>query len=362
MSRHAESAPNRAVALAGVRFLRTFEGTEPTPGILAAIREGRATGVTLFRHRNVGSPAQVRELSARLQGARTAGSPPLLIGLDQEGGQLQAVGDGATGWPGNLALGATRSPELAARFGRALGVEAAAMGATLVFAPVCDLLSADSATPLGTRPFGSDPELSGRLVAAVVGGIQEAGVAAVLKHFPGHGRARGDSHLATPVVRASLASLRARELRPFAAGIAAGAAAVLPGHLAVPALTGDEQVPATVSRAILEGLLRDELGFAGITVSDAMDMGGAGGGDRLGEVLVAAADAGMDVLLMAHGEAVEDAAFDAFVTAIGSGRLERSRLERAESRILAVRLALAGDADRPPIETVGCGGHRELAE
>ncbi len=362
MTTHARPGRDPALDLAGVRFLRTFDGTEPSPGILAAIAEGRASGVTLFRARNVGSPAQVRELCARLQAARPAGDPPLVIGLDQEGGQLQAVGDGATAWPGNLALGATRSPDLAARAGRAIGAEAAAMGATLVFAPVCDLLYPVSATPLGTRSFGSDAALVGRLVGAMTRGLQEAGVAAVLKHFPGHGAAEGDSHLATPIVRRTGAELRARDLRPFMAGIAAQAAAVLPGHLAVPALAGGSPIPATISRAILEDVLRGELGFTGITVSDAMDMGGAGGAERLSETLVAAAEAGMDLFVMAHAQEVEEAAFVAFVAAVGAGRLDRARLVLARERILAARRALrAPDGSQPPIEVVGCADHRALA-
>jgi beta-N-acetylhexosaminidase len=285
-----------------------------------------------------------------------------VIGLDQEGGQLQAVGDGATAWPGNLALGATRSPDLAGQAGWAIGAEAAAMGATLVFGPVCDLLYPASATPLGTRPFGSDPVLVGALVAAMTRGLQEAGVAAVLKHFPGHGAAQGDSHLATPTVRRTGAELRARDLRPFMAGIAAGAAAVLPGHLAVPALTGGVPIPATISRVILEDVLRGELGFAGITVSDAMDMGGAGGAERMSETLVAAAEAGMDLFLMAHTEPVEEAAFDAFVAAVRAGRLDSRRLRLARERILAARRAVAApDRVRPPIEIVGSADHRALA-
>jgi beta-N-acetylhexosaminidase len=377
MTVHARPGSDPARAFAGVRFLRTFDGTEPTPGILAAIRAGHASGVTLFRARNVGSPAQVRELSARLQAARPAGDPPLVIGLDQEGGQLQAVGNGATAWPGNLALGATRSPDLAARAGRAIGAEAAAMGATLVFAPVCDLLYPASATPLGTRPFGSDAAMVGELAAAMTRGLQGAGVMAVLKHFPGHGAAEGDSHLATPIVRRSGDELRARDLRPFVAGIAAGAAAVLPGHLAAPALTHGVPIPATISRVILDDVLRGELGFTGITVSDAMDMGGAGGAERLSETLVAAAEAGMDLFTMAHAEDVEEAAFDAFVAALGAGRLDRRRLELARDRIFAARRALdalapggpvaggpvAGAPDRgqPPIELVGCADHLALA-
>ena len=332
------AASDPAVELAGVRFLRTFDGTEPSPAILAVIRERRASGVTLFRARNIGSPAQVRELCERLQAARPAGDPPLVIGLDQEGGQLQAVGDGATAWPGNLALGATRSPDLALRSGRAIGAEAAALGATLVFAPVCDLLYPGSATPLGTRPFGSDAALVSQLVAAMTRGLQESGVAAVLKHFPGHGAAEGDSHLATPIVRRSADQLRAGDLLPFEAGIAAGVAAVLPGHLAVPALNGGGTAPATVSRAILADLLRDELGFSGVVVSDAMDMGGAGGADRLAETLVAAAEAGMDLFVMAHAEAAEEAAFDAFVTAV-SQRPAGPGAARARAR---------ADPRRPP--------------
>ncbi len=320
------------------------------------------SGVTLFRARNVESPAQLRELCARLQAARPAGDPPLVIGLDQEGGQLQAVGNGATAWPGNLALGATRSPDLAAHAGRAIGAESAAMGATLVFAPVCDLLYPASATPLGTRPFGSDPDLVGPLVAAMTRGLQEAGVAAVLKHFPGHGAAEGDSHDRTPVVRRSAAELRERDLRPFAAGIAAGAAAVLPGHLAVPALTGGVAIPATTSRPILEDVLRGELGFTGITVSDAMDMGGAGGVERLAETLVAAADAGMDLFLMAHAESVEETAFEAFVAAIGAGRVDSERMRRSRGRILEARRAMGvAERSRPPLDVVGCAEHRELA-
>jgi beta-N-acetylhexosaminidase len=353
--------PEVAAGLAGIRFLRTFDGTEPSPGILAAIRERRASGVVLFRARNIGSPADVRELCRRLQAARPAGDPPLVIGLDQEGGQLQAVGDGATAWPGNLALGATRSIDLAARAGRAIGLEAAAMGATLVFAPVCDLLEPASATPLGTRPFGSDAALVGQMGAAMVTGLQEAGVTAVLKHFPGHGSARGDSHDDTPILRRSLAELRQRDLVPFAAGIAAGVRAVLIGHLALPELTGGVPMPATVSSAIIEDLLRDELGFTGVTVSDAMDMGGAGDAGRLSETLIAAAGAGMDLLLMAHPPAIEESAFEAFAAAVRSGRLDPARLRQSETRILAARRASDRSGEAPPLEIVGGSDHRALA-
>ncbi len=350
-----------AAALVGPRLLRTFEGTEPTPHILDAIAGRRAGGVTLFRAMNVASPAQVRELCAALQAARPAGDPPLVIGLDQEGGQLQAVGGGATAWPGNLALGATRSEELARRVGRAIATEMAALGGTLLFAPVCDLLHHETATNLGTRPFGDDPPLVGRLAAAMTLGIQEAGIAATLKHFPGHGSAAGDSHHGLPVLRRDLAELEAEELVPFRAAIAAGARVVMPGHLAVPALTGGRAVPATVAPEILEGLLRDRLGFDGVTVSDALDMGGAGAADRIDATVVGAAGAGMDLLLMLHAAATEDLAFDALVRAAMDGRLGAGALAESCGRIMDLRRWLGAGDGQPPLDVIDSRAHRELA-
>jgi beta-N-acetylhexosaminidase len=356
----APKAPASAAALAGVRFLRSFDGLEPSDQILAAIRDGRTSGVTLFRARNVSTPEQVRDLCAALQAARPAGAPPLVIGLDQEGGQLQAVGDGATAWPGNLAVGATGSEELARRAGRAIGAEVAAVGGTLVYAPVCDVLQRSSATPLGTRPFGEDPGIVARMAAAMTAGLQESGIAATLKHFPGHGSAAADSHKALPVVSHDLAELREFELPPFVAGIAAGARAVLPGHLAVPALTGGAAIPATISRAILVDLLRDELGFRGVTISDALDMAGASHDGGLGGTVGAAADAGMDLLLLNHPADLEEAAFEALRDAIESGAAGRQRAEVARDRIMALRTELAGIV-QPPIGVVGCAEHRALA-
>jgi beta-N-acetylhexosaminidase len=349
----------RALDGVGCRFLRTFDGLEPSEHLLAAIRAGAASGVTLFRAKNVSSPTQVRALAAALQAARPAGNPPLLIGLDQEGGQLQAVGDGATAWPGNLALGATGSEALAREAGAAIGLEAAAMGATLVFAPVCDVLTLASATPLGTRPFGSDPVLVGRLAAAMTAGLQSAGVVATLKHFPGHGSAFGDSHVTMPTIEGSAAEIRERDLAPFAAGIAAGALGVLPGHLAAPALTGGRSIAATVSRELLVDLLRGELGFEGVTISDALDMGGAGATD-LGATVVAAADAGMDLLMLLHPPDVEDAAVEALRAAAGDGRIGKANLASSEARIRRVREWLAG-FDQPGIEVVGSVTHLDLA-
>jgi beta-N-acetylhexosaminidase len=235
------------------------------------------------------------------------------------------------------------------------------MGATLLFAPVCDLLHRETATNLGTRPFGGDPALVGRLAAAMTQGIQEAGVAATLKHFPGHGSAVGDSHHGMPVLRRDLAGLEAEELIPFRAAIDAGARVVMPGHLAVPALTDGRAVPATVAPEILKGLLRDRLGFAGVTVSDALNMAGAGAGDRIDATVVGAASAGMDLLLMLHAAATEDLAFDALVRAAMDGRLGADALADSLGRIMDLRRWLGARDGQPPLDVIDSRAHRELA-
>lgn len=352
--------------LVGERFLRTFAGLEPTPDVLAAIAAGRAAGVTLFRAKNVSTPAQVRALTAALQAARPAGTPPLVIGADQEGGQLQAIGTGATAWPGNLALAATGSAALARRCGEAIALELAALGVTVAFAPVCDLLGAPESALMGTRTFGDDPVLAGRLVAAMVRGIQARGVAATLKHFPGHGSVSGDSHYGLPVARVDGATLRTRELEPFRAGIRAGARVVMLGHLAVPAVTGGRVVAATVAREIAVGLLRDELGFTGVSATDALDMGALGRVDALPETVSQSVRAGVDLMLTVHPFELEQRALDRLSGEVADGSLDVGALRASRRRIHALRRWLGRGPGQPGIEIVGSVAHavlaREIAE
>ncbi|HZU21935.1 MAG TPA: glycoside hydrolase family 3 N-terminal domain-containing protein, partial [Terriglobales bacterium] len=258
---------------AGQRFLLSFKGKERPPEELqAALARQHVGGIVLFRAKNMGTLEQLRELTAALQKtAADAGQPPLLIGADQEGGQLMAIGD-ATPFPGNLALGATRSEKLAQRVGQALGRELAAVGINIDFAPVCDVNINPANPVVGTRSFGEDPKLVGRLAAAMVKGLQSAGVAATAKHFPGHGDTGSDSHHAAPVLPHDLKRVRRVELPPFQAAIDAGAKLVMTAHIVLPALNGGTDTPATLSPQILKGLLRKKLGFDGVIVTDAMDM------------------------------------------------------------------------------------------
>jgi beta-N-acetylhexosaminidase len=317
--------------------------------------------VSLFRARNVESPAQLRRLSGALQAARPAGDPPLLIAIDQEGGQLQAIGDPATAWPGALALAATGSTRLARQTGVAIGAELAALGVNVNFAPVCDLLDDPRNPVMGTRTFGDEPGLGSRLVAAFVRGIESTSVAATLKHFPGHGAVAADSHVSLPVLEIDVATLRSRELLPFRSGVAAGAHLAMPGHLAVPAVTGSRSRPATFAPEIVHGLLRDELGFRGVTVTDALDMGALTPFGRLPELAVLAAAAGNDLLLTAHAADDLDAAFEALAGALRSGAIDPAAARASAARVRRLRRWFDRPAAQPALSVVGSSEHLALA-
>ena len=339
------------------RLIVSFDGFSLAPDAAEAIAR-RAAGVTLYRHLNVDTPAQVRALTDALQAAASRlGLPPLLIGADHETGQLHAMGEGATPFAGAMALGATGDVELAERVGRAIGTELRAMGVNLVYAPVCDLATNPRNPVVGIRSFGDDPGAVGALAAAMVRGIQSAGVAATVKHLPGHGEPSGDSHLGLPVIEASADALRARELVPFRAAIAAGAHVAMAGHLAVPALTGRRDRPATLAREVVTDLLRGELGFGGIVVSDALDMGGARGDDD-GPDVAGALAAGIDLLLCGPDPEAQLRVESGLARSIAG--LDPPSSVEAARRLGALRGWLDGFA-QPDVEIVGGASHRALA-
>lgn len=273
----------------------SFHGTVAPTWVLDGVRDGRIAAICLFAY-NIESAPQLRQLTDALKrAAASGGQAPPLIGLDQEGGQLMAFQDG-TPLPGNMALGATRSPELAKACGKVLGREVLALGCNLNFAPVVDLAQQHDSNVVGLRAFSDDPKLSGELGAALVRGMQAQGVLATAKHFPGHGGTADDSHHAAPSVARTRPRLEAEELAPFRAVVAAGVAAVMTAHVRFPAL---DELPATVSRPILNGLLRRELGFAGLVLTDAMDMAAMASWPPL-ERCAMAIEAGADLVMLGH--------------------------------------------------------------
>jgi beta-N-acetylhexosaminidase len=346
---------------AGQRFLLSFSGKhQPPEALAAALKRQHVGGVVLFRAKNMGTLEELRGLTAALQKiAADTGQPPLLIGADQEGGQLMAIGD-ATPFPGNLALGATRSEKLAQRVGRALGREVSALGINVDFAPVCDVNNNPANPVVGTRSFGEDPVLVGRLAAAMVKGLQSAGVAATAKHFPGHGDTASDSHHAAPVLPHDLKRVRKLELPPFQAAIAAGARLVMTAHIVFPALNGGTDTPATLSPQILKGLLRRKLGFEGVVVTDAMDMNAMEQGPGYIGDAMAALNAGADLLLFNHDLAKLEPAWATVVQAARRGLLAGEEMQAAATRVLALKKWVARQK-QPPLSVVCCAEHQALA-
>ncbi|MBW8483605.1 glycoside hydrolase family 3 protein [Actinomadura parmotrematis] len=325
--------------LARGTLLPGFAGATAPRWLLAEVERGLG-GVTLFAiNGNVPDAAGLAALTA---GLAAAGDP--LITIDEEGGDVTRLGGHRTAspYPGNAALGAADDPELTRRVYRSLGAELAAVGVNLNFAPSVDVNTAADNPVIGTRSFGSDPELVARHAAAAVVGTQEAGVAACAKHFPGHGATVEDSHLGVPVVDADLDLLDRRELVPFRAAIAAGARAVMTAHLDLPKITGG--VPATLSPAVITGLLREHLGYGGVIVTDALDMDGASGAIGIPEAAVRALIAGADLLCLGpreHEDSVR-AVLAAVEEAVRSGRLPLERLADAGARTAALRAWASG--------------------
>jgi beta-N-acetylhexosaminidase len=305
---------------------------------------------------NVDSPAQVRALTGGLQAAsaRLPAKVPLLVGTDQEYGVVTRIKDGVTVLPSAMAFGAAGQPRLTEAAWRAAGTELAALGVTVNFAPDADVLSDAGSTVIGSRSFGSDPRSTADQVAAAVRGLQGAGVAAALKHFPGHGHTSGDSHDGLPVLRQSRADLDRADLPPFAAGIGAGAWLVMSGHLDTRSV--DPGVPASFSHKVLTDVLRGQLGFTGVVVTDAMNMPPAKKWPP-GEAAVRALNAGNDLLLMPDNL---PAAYDGLLAAVRDGRLPRARLVEAVTRILALKERL-GSGDQPPMSDVDTAAHHKAA-
>jgi beta-N-acetylhexosaminidase len=267
---------------------------------------------------------------------------PLLIGADFERGTAMRLDEG-TSFPTAMALAAAGDTKDAYTMGKITALEARAVGIQWIYAPDADVNNNPGNPIINTRSFGEDPARVAEFVTAFVKGVQENGGLATAKHFPGHGDTAADSHIDLPVIHADRERLEHLELVPFRAAIAAGAGSVMTAHLSIPALEPDSNTPATLSHNILTGLLRDELGFEGLVVTDAMDMGGITVRFAPGEAAVRAVAAGADALLMPP---VPDAAFEALQAAVKSGRISRDRLDASVRRILQAKARLGLNQNR----------------
>ena len=305
-----------------------FVGTSPPDWVRRRAGQGLG-GVVLFA-RNVQQPGQLRALNDALHAER----PELLVAMDEEGGDVTRL-EATTGssYPGNLALGAANDARLTEEVAAAMGAALAKAGIDLDLAPVADVNSNPLNPVIGVRSFGADSRVVAAQTAAWVNGMQGAGVAACAKHFPGHGDTAIDSHVALPVAGEDP---HVHALAPFAAAIDAGVRAIMSAHIVAPTI---DDRPATISRRIMSGLLRDELGFEGLAITDGLEMRALSDGRGVAEGAVLALIAGCDALCVGGGLAGEDVVEEivlAIDDAVAEGRLAEQRLREAASRVDAL--------------------------
>jgi beta-N-acetylhexosaminidase len=320
---------------AGQLIVGGFPGPSIPHEFRTLLERGTVGGAILFK-RNVGA---IEDTAALIEELRACSAPaPVWIGIDQEGGRVQRLGAPFPQLPPMRALGALAAGRPAAdgeriieAAGAVVGEGLALLGVQQDFAPVLDVDTNPANPVIGDRAFARDPSTVARLGAAFVRGLQGRGVAACGKHFPGHGDTHQDSHHALPSLQHGLERLRAIELPPFRAAIEAGVAGVMSAHVLFPAL--DPEHPATLSERVLEPLLRTELGFAGVIVSDDLEMRAITDHYRIEESVVRAVRAGCDQLLICHRIDLQEAAHRALVHAAESGALAPERLQQAASRI-----------------------------
>lgn len=350
------------VRSAGQRVMVGFEGLEP-PADLKHLLKRHAVGSVILFARNVDSPEQVAELVRELQAlARAAGQDmPLLIAVDQEGGRVQRLRTPWTVWPPMRAVGRLESEQVAQRVGEALARELAACGIRWDLAPVVDVDSNPRNPVIGDRSFGADPELVGRLGAALIRGLQAEGVAACAKHFPGHGDTDVDSHLDLPAVDHSRGRLDDVELRPFRRAIEADVASVMTAHVLVREL--DDRLPATLSPRVVEAILRRELGYDGVVVADDLEMKAVAKHWKPAEAAVLAAQAGCDLIPFGAVADVQLEALEGLIRAVESGAIPWSAMDDALRRIrrLKARYLLPYRDPDPKLARQAAGASERVA-
>jgi beta-N-acetylhexosaminidase len=340
----------------GQMFVFGFEGRNPTPYVRDLVDKHNIAGLVYFS-RNISEPGQLWELIRSLK------APGLLHAIDHEGGRVVRMGEPVTRFPAPRRVGDANNPELARRSGRFQATELAAIGINLCFAPVLDLATNPLNTVIRDRALSGDPAVASRIGAEIVRGIQETGVAACAKHFPGHGDTREDSHETLPSLRTPASTLRTREWLPFAAAIRAGVRTVMTAHVRFDEL--DPRHPASLSERIVRDILRKELRFDGVVVTDDLEMKAVTGTYDVDERTLLAIKAGADILLFCHTPEVQVAALETVYRAVEGRILSVDRIEQSFKRVQELKKSMASVKsanNRGELYAVlGCQAHRALA-
>jgi beta-N-acetylhexosaminidase len=347
----------------GQLLIGSLPGKTITPEIRSLAREFSLGGVIFFA-RNIEAPEQVAELSHDVQ--TLSAELPLWVSVDQEGGRVARLKAPFSVWPPMAALGRSGDVSLAARFGKALATELRAVGITLDYAPVLDIHTNPKNPIIGDRALAEDAAGVARLGTAIIDSLQRHGVAACGKHFPGHGDTSVDSHLDLPLVEHPPDRIRRVELVPFRAAIKAGVAFIMTAHVLVPSL--DEESPATLSGQIVQGILRDELGFPGVILSDDLEMKAIAKSYTVPDAAVQAIAAGCDGLLVCSGDVdVQAATLEALIRAVEQGVISYQRLEDAlkrlrvaKERFLTAPVAISQWAQLRHV--LGCDEHQRIVD
>ncbi len=317
--------------MVGQMFVVGVGGTEPDYYIEKMVRERNIGGVILFGH-NMRSKGQVRSFTRSLQelSLRTEPAVPLFIAVDQEGGEISSA-PWVAPQPSAARIGRRGDPARARAVAGEMGRQLLEAGVNTDLAPVVDT---GFGAAIGARSYGEDPELVAGMGAAAVEGFEAAGIVSAAKHFPNHGPATSDSHVTLPVIRHDAATVRSYDLPPFRAAVEAGVPMVMVGHLIYPAI--DPERPASLSAAAIS-MLREELGFEGVVVTDDLAMAGASGGGPPAPAAVRAVKAGADLLIVTSPPQEQADAYDAVVAAVESGEIPRERIVESVGRVLGVK-------------------------
>lgn len=317
----------------GQLLIAGLDGTEAGEEARRLVTETHVGGFILYKP-NMTDAGQTVTLLNRLKEFNRPSGIPLLLSVDQEGGKVSRLPVDIE-LPANRDLAAGGTPERARALGKAVGQELKAFGFNLDYAPVLDINSNPANPVIGPRSYGSDAKTVKLYGLAAMQGLREGGVIPVVKHFPGHGDTSTDSHLELPVVNKSLAELEKLELQPFRAAAEAGAEAVMAAHILLPRL--DPDYPATLSPAIITGLLREKIGYSGVVITDDMTMGAIAKHYPLKDAAVRAVLAGCDLVLVAHGYSQVQEAAQGLKEALADGRLTWARVDESVARVLALK-------------------------
>ena len=320
----------------GQLFQIGFSGKEATPEIEEMIKKYKVGGIIYFS-RNIDSPAQLAKLSNNLQKMAVENyNLPLMISADQEGGTVTRL-KRSTHFPGNMTLGATRDSDLAYRAGKATAGELENVGINMNLAPVLDVNNNPNNPVIGVRSYGEDPELVAKLGTSYIKGMQEGGVIACGKHFPGHGDTDTDSHLDLPIIKHDRKRLDSVELFPFREAIKTGIDSIMTAHINFPTIEPKEGLPATLSKKVLTGLLREELGFEGLIITDCMEMSAIVNTFGTVEGSIKTLEAGSDTVLVSHSYKKQRKSIEAVISAVEKGRISEERINNSVKRILKLK-------------------------